>query len=140
MNPYLLLAIGAAWVASVAGAGWFAYGAGQDSEIATQAREHKVAQIATDAAAKAAADAISKIKIQHRTVQQEVQREISERVVYRECVHSPEQLQRLNAALTGRAEPSGDRKLPDPDAVDRPVIRRDDGQVGGSGGAVPRVP
>jgi len=42
MNPYALLAA----------AGWWAYGAGRDAELATQAREDRAVAVATDAAAK----------------------------------------------------------------------------------------
>lgn len=113
--------------------------AGKDeirAEVATQQ------QIADEAAAKVAhqaAEAISKIKVQNRTVYSEVQREITERPVYRDCQHSPEQLQRLNAALTGASapEPVGRGLVPRADAPLGPDLRRDDGQAGGSGRAVP---
>lgn len=106
------------------------------AEVATQQ------QIADEAAAKVAhqaAEAISKIKVQNRTVYSEVQREITELPVYRDCQHSPEQLQRLNAALTGASapEPVGRGLVPRADAPLGPDLRRDDGQAGGSGRAVP---
>lgn len=127
-----------AWCLSLAATYWWAYASGRDAEIAAHAREQDAAQRATEVAARAAADAISKIKIQHRTVQQEVQREISERVVYRECQHTAEQLQRINAALTGGGtEPAGRGLVPRADAALGPEFRRDDGQVDRGGGAVP---
>jgi uncharacterized protein HemX len=98
-----LIVIVLVWVASVLGVAWWSYGAGQDSEIATQAREDRAAVMATEHAASAAADAISRMHVVHQTITQEVRREIVERPVYRDCKHSPEQLRRLNAAIT--AEP-----------------------------------
>ena len=67
------------------------------------ARDHAVAYIAGDAAASAAAAQIARIKVQHMTIRQEVEREVRERVVYSDCSHSAEQLQRINAAITGSA-------------------------------------
>ena len=76
MNPYLLLGAGLLWVASIAAAGWWAYGAGQDSELATQAREDRTAAIATESAASAAAAAINRIEVKHVTVRQQLEREV----------------------------------------------------------------
>lgn len=141
MNLYALLLIGCTWAASVAGAGWWAYGAGQDAEIATQAREDKVAENAARIAADVSAAAIAKIKPQITTIKQETEREIRTNTIYADCRHSPEQLQRLNAALTGGgSEPAGGGQLPRADAAGGPELRRDDGQAGGGGGAVPGVP
>jgi hypothetical protein len=118
VNLYALLGGLLAWLASVVAAAWWGIGVGQDREIATQAREEHVAAVATQAAASAAAEAISRIKVQHRTITQEVQREVLERPVYRDCVHSTDQLQRINAALTGAApEPAGRGIVP---AADTP--------------------
>lgn len=106
---------------------------GQDVCQAAEARDTHVARVATDAAASAAAGAIAQIKVQHTTIRQAVEREIRENTVYRDCSHSPEQLQRINAAITaGNApepEPAGGGKLPRPDAIDRLFLRRDDGQA-----------
>ena len=65
-----------------------------------------------------------------RTIQNEVQREISERVVYRDCSHSPEQLQRINAAITGQSEPAGRGLVPRADAAGGLKFRGDDGMSG----------
>lgn len=141
MNPYAALALVVAWGASLAGTAWWTYGAGQDSEIATQAREAKAAENAARIAADVSAAAIAKIKPQITTIKQETEREIRTNTIYADCRHSPEQLQRLNAALTGRgSEPAGGGQLPRADAAGGPELRRDDDQAGGGGGAVPGVP
>jgi hypothetical protein len=85
---------------------------GSNAVEATAAREERVGQLAGAAAAASAAEAISKIKVRNTTIQNEVQREVSERVVYRDCVHSPDQLQRINAALTGAEPPADHGQLP----------------------------
>lgn len=106
MNPWFILAA----VLAVAGLAGGAYKLGrEDGEakvVAQEAREREIAAEAVDAANNAAAQAIAGIKLWNRTINQEVQREVSERVVYRDCVHSPDQLQRINAAITGASPPS----------------------------------
>lgn|SRR5574343_279214 len=128
---------------AVAGAGLYLEGkkAGKNeirAEVATQQ------QIADDAAAKVAAvaaEAISKIKVQNRTVYSEVQREITERPVYRDCQHSPDQLRRINSAITGEpAEPAGRGLMPSSDAAGGLKLRRDDAQADRVGGDLSGVP
>lgn len=134
MTPYLLLG------AAVAAAGAYYVGRmdGQALARAVEDRERAVAAVATEAAASAAAGAISKIRVRNTTVRQEVEREIRENVVYRDCVHGPGSLQHINAALTGeRAQPAGGGKLPPADAADRADIRRNDDQADRGGRPVP---
>ena len=54
-------------------------------------------------------------------IRQETEREIQTRTVYADCRHSPEQLQRLNAALAepGSASAPGGGQLPAADAAGR---------------------
>lgn len=115
MNPYALLAAGVLWVASVAAAGWWAYGAGQDAEIATQAREDKAAAVATQAAASAAAAAISKIEVRNVTVNKALEREVLTREVFRDCRSGAAAVQLLNATpgiAAGAASAPGGGELP----------------------------
>lgn len=140
MNPWVILGA----LLAAAGACWYSYGTGREHQRneceATAARERQVAQAAADAAASAAAGAISRIKVQHRTITQEVQREVLVQPQYRDpgCSHSPEQLQRLNAALTGaRPEPAGRGLVPRADALGRPELRGDDAEADRGGRAVP---
>jgi hypothetical protein len=98
MNPYAALALVLAWGASVAGAAHWAYGAGKDAELATQAREAHMAQVATDAAANAAAHAISKIDVKHVTIRSALEREIQTREVFRDCRSGPDAVRLLNSA------------------------------------------
>lgn len=106
---------------------------------AAEARDRQVAQIAGDAAASAAAREIRQIKIQHTTIRQEVEREVRSNVVYRDCSHGPEQLQRINAALTGAEPgPAPDRgQLPAADTTHGPELRRDDPQADRGGRPLP---
>ncbi len=107
LNPYVILAIVVGWGSSIVGAGYWAYGAGQDKCIAEQARDVAVAQIASEEAAKA----IAKIKIQHTTVRQATETIINEKPVYRDCRSDDELMRLYNSAIPSEqaANPS---KLP----------------------------
>ena len=114
----LVLAIGIA----AAGAGVYLEGkrAGRDACQATDAREREIGREAAAVAASVAASAIAGIKVQNRTIHTEVQREVQTNTVYRDCRHSPEQLQRINAALTDeQPEPAGRGLVPHADPPGR---------------------
>ena len=136
MNPWLLLGIAAAFVAS--------YLAGRHDgariEEAAVAREDRIAERAMLEAQKGAAAAIAAITVRHTTIQGKVEREIREKPVYMACSHGPDGLRLVNAALANGAEPAGNRQLPDPDPAGGPELRRDDGQAGPGSGAVLPVP
>lgn len=110
MTPQTITAALLLWIASVLGAGWWAYGLGVDHELATQSREDKAAAVATEAAASAAAHAISQIEVRNVTIKQAVETRIREVPAYRDCRHAPGVLDNINAALTG--QPAGDRVMP----------------------------
>ncbi len=97
MNPYALLAGLGIWAASVLGAGWWAYGAGKDSEIATQAREDRAAAVATEAATSAAATAISKIEVKNVQIRQPLETIIRTEKVFQDCRSGPNAVRLLNA-------------------------------------------
>jgi len=114
VNPYLLLIAGIAWVASIGAAGWIAYGAGKDHETAIQAREDRAVAIATDAAASAAAGAIARIEIKQVTIRQQLEREVREKTVFRDCRAGDDVVRMLNAAAgaASAASAAGDGQLP----------------------------
>jgi hypothetical protein len=119
MNLYTLFGGLVLWIISIAIAGYTGYDYAAAKGEAEAARDVKVAQIASDSAANAAALAISKIRVTNTTVNQEVQREVRTNTVYLDCKHSAEQLQRINEVLTGhRAEAAASGVLPAPDAPD----------------------
>lgn len=112
MNPYLLLGIVVAFVASTGGAFFYGQGVGKESLEAQQARENKIAQVAYESAQTAAAKAISEMEIKNVTITQPIRTEVRTRTVYSECKHTPDGLRALNNAITGRAEPVGSGQLP----------------------------
>ena len=110
MNPYFILAGVTAWAASVGGAFFYGHGVGKDSEIAAQSREDKVAFIATEAAASAAANAISKLEIKHVTIRQKADTVIREVPDYSRCVNDQRVLDSINQARG--FEPAGSGVVP----------------------------
>lgn len=143
MWPTIWASVALAGGLAIAGGGLYLEGkkSGRNEQIAKQATIDQVAEAFEQKTAAVVAKAISGIKVQNRTVYQEVQREVLERPVYRDCVHSPDQLQRINAALTGEpTEPAGRGLVPSADAAGGPQLRRDDAEADRGGGAVPGVP
>lgn len=102
------------------GAGtWLGIGLGEDKEFAKRAREDAIVQGVKDAANLGAAEAIAKNKPRNVTIRQEVEREIRTNHHYSDCRHSPDSVRSINEALTGKQEPTGDRKLPRAVATER---------------------
>ena len=93
--PWALLLAAAA----AGGAYWQGRQDGRAAGEAEAAREERLVQQAGAASARAAAEAIASIQVRQTTIRQEVEREIQVRTEYRDCRHSAEQLQRINAAL-----------------------------------------
>lgn len=115
MNPYAIAAGLVLWAASVLGAGWWAYGAGKDAELATQAREDRAAQVARDAATSAAAAAISRIEVKNVTVRQPLETIVRTEQVFRDCRSGPDAVRLLNATpgvAAPAASAAGDGQLP----------------------------
>ena len=125
MNPYLLLAAAVAFAVSCGGAYLQGRSDGRDKCIAESVRDDRVAQIAGAAAADAAASAISSIKVQSTTIRSEVQREVIEKPVYRDCVHGPDVMRNINAAIIGApaAGPAASSIVPTADTPQRAELR-----------------
>lgn len=119
MNPWVLLGCVLGAVALSGGAYWQGRQDGKSECLAETMRDEAVAQIASDAAASAAAAAISQITVTHRTIRQELQRDIVEKPVYRDpdCRTGADSLRRFNSAIPGAAQPGADPgQLPASDA------------------------
>jgi hypothetical protein len=99
MSPWALLLAAAA----VGAAYWQGRQDGRSAVEAEATRDERLIAQAGQASATAAAKAIARMQVRHTTIRQEVEREIEVRTVYRDCRHSPEQLQRINAALSPAA-------------------------------------
>lgn len=103
MNPYLIIAA----LVAVMGAGWGGFSLGVDHQKAADADRDKAVREAGDLAGKQAARAISQIRINNTTIQQEIQHETRTERVYLDCRHTPDGLLLVNAALTGAERPGG---------------------------------
>jgi hypothetical protein len=115
INPWVLLAIGLAWVASVTGAFFYGRDTGIDHAVAEQTEDTALIEQAADAAQRAAAEEIAKIKVINQVNRQVLEREIVEKPVYRECANTADGLRAINAALEDQPLAAGDRKLPEAD-------------------------
>lgn len=121
MIPVPLWALAAAVAALLAcsgGAYWFGRTDGQALERGAQDREQRIVIAAAEQTQRAVAAQIAGIEIKHVTIRQQLETEIREKPVYRECLHAPDVLRTINAALVGtEPNPVGDRQLPSPDAA-----------------------
>jgi hypothetical protein len=113
MNPYILIAIGIAWVASVGFAGYKGADYGETKAKAEQATLDDALKQTREAALEGAALAIAANRPINNTIVQKVQREIQTNTIYTECRHTANGLRGVNEALTGKSsQPAGDSKLP----------------------------
>lgn len=115
MNPYVLLAIVLAWAGSVGGAFFYGRSTGIDHAVADQKETADIVAEVADAAQRAAAEEIAKIKVVNQVNRQVLEREIVEKPVYRDCVNTADGLRAINASLEDRPLAAGDRKLPEAD-------------------------
>jgi len=97
-------------VAALIGAYFYGRYDGRQIEIAAQAKADKSVEESRKAMQQAAAEAIAQITVKHQTIRAEVQREVVEKPVYRDCRADDSILHSLNAAKG--IEPAGSGELP----------------------------
>lgn len=104
MNPLAiaLVAIGVFSGGVIVGIKWEAGEVAKREQGKAEARQEALA---------AAAKEIAKIDVKRVTIRQPLEREVHEKVVYRDCQHTPDGLLRLNQALGGSGA-AGSVKLP----------------------------
>jgi hypothetical protein len=103
VRPYVYLALVLAFAVVIGAAYLRGREHGRDSEQARQAREADIVATTRATALRTAADAIAQIQIKHSTIRQQMETQIVERPVYRDCAHTAGVLQLINAALAGSA-------------------------------------
>lgn len=121
MLPSRLYALVAVGILMLIGASWGGhklYRAGYDAAVLEQNTNEQLIQAASLASQTAAAKAISEIQVKHVTIRQNLEKELTRDVVYRDCVASPRVLELTNEAITGQSDPSSDRVVPTPEPVD----------------------
>ena len=93
------------------------YEAGFNAAVIERAKDAQLIEAASAAAQKAAAQAISEIQVKHVTIRQNLEKELTRDVVYRDCIAAPRVLELTNEAITGRADPTSDSVVPTPEPV-----------------------
>lgn len=94
--------------------------AGRNACEAAAAREQAVIDKAIEVATETSAAAIREIKIQHRTINQRVEREIQTNTVFRDCRLPDGMRDTINEAITGRRpDTAASGVLPSPDPTGR---------------------
>lgn len=117
-NPWLILAAVLALGASHTFAFVKGGAARENSILAEQKRQDElVAKVQ-----QTTAQAIAAIEVKHVTVRQQLETEIREKPVYRDCVADDRVLELVNQAITG-AEPAGGGVVPGTSADDRANVR-----------------
>ena len=102
MMERLLLA-GLLMACSHGGIAWWFFGAGQDAELAVQAREDKARQSTEGIVA----TAIAAIKVNHVTNHQLLEREVRTREVFRDCRSGPTAVELFNGSIAGKRAGNG---------------------------------
>lgn len=118
LNPWLILAA----VLALGASHTFAYVKGgtarENSILAEQKRQDEL----VEKVQQSTAQAIAAIEVKHVTVRQQLETEIREKPVYRDCVASDRVLELVNQAITGAESLSGG-ELPGTVPDDRSDVR-----------------
>lgn len=110
-SPWALITLGVALVGAVGGSYVKGRSDGRAIEYAERMELEEVARVSREASIQAAAEAIATIKIEHRTIRQEVQREILEKPVYRDCRSGPDGVSLYQRAAGYEAKPASRDEL-----------------------------
>lgn len=110
LPPQVKLAIGAASILSAAWGGWYLRDLQAEAVAASELRAEKHRERLADDVAKRTESALGTIRIENRTINNEVQREIRTRTVYRDCVLPADGVRLANEARSRAGQP--DRAVP----------------------------
>lgn len=105
-NPWLLVAAGIGLAGIASGAYVKGRSDGRAVEIAQRVTLEEVARTAREAAIAGAAEKIADIEVKHVTVRQQLETQIREKPVYRDCLTDQRVLDTVNEAITGYPAPS----------------------------------
>lgn len=109
-------ALAAVAVVALIVAGWTTRGwfedAKENARLEAEIQHRMLMTELANTVAKNTETAIGRIKIENRTIQTEVQREIVEKPVYRECRLTPDGVRGANQARRGSAAGKPDGKVP----------------------------
>lgn len=111
----VLAGLGIAIVAALGVGGRALYRAGYDAASLDHVKDVELIERTARAAELAASKAISNIQVKHVTIRQNLEKELTRDVVYRDCVASDRVLELTNEALTGRSNPSANSVVSAPE-------------------------
>lgn len=115
-NPWVILGL----VLALAGAAAGGAKLGIDHEIAKQAETADLIAQVKEQAQQGAAEAIAQNRPINQYNKQVLEREIRTNTVYAQCIHTPDGLQSVNAALENkRAESTGSGVVPNANTPER---------------------
>lgn len=103
LGPYQLLIAGALMIAALGTSYLRGRADGANAVEAHIAEQQTVVNETRAAAIAGAAEEIAKIQIRHNTIKQELEKQIVEKPVYRDCVVDERGMQLINSALTAGA-------------------------------------
>lgn len=126
---YAQLAILGVAVAVAFASGWKVNGWRHDADYLARMDGARIALEST-------ARELAKLEVTHTTIRQEVQNNVIEKPVYRDCRHDADTVRLLNYALTGR-QSADSGELPGTDGVVRRLLWGDHDEVGGGSKPVP---
>jgi hypothetical protein len=116
INPYALL--GAGILAVSLAVGGFTFGV--KYQRGQEARAEQLIARVRDEAQRGAAEAIAQIKINNTTIRQQLETQVRENTVYRDCKLDPDSFRLLNDALSGApGQPAGGGVVSGTDTTDR---------------------
>lgn len=103
IRPYIYLVLVLALLGVVGAAYLKGREHGRDEIQLQQFRDAELVATTRAAAARGAAEEIAKIQVNHQTIRREVEREIVQKPVYRDCGADERVMRLVNDALAGRA-------------------------------------
>ena len=116
ISPWLLLGAGVGAIAAAGSIFFYGVEVGEDKVLARQKSTQEIVDAAIDARDLQVGHLLAKIEVNNVQLTQPVVREVRTNTVYRECLHTPDGLRALNAAIVGAPpQPTGDRQLPPAD-------------------------
>ena len=105
-NPWLILGALLTVASAIGGAYVKGRSDGRAVEIAQRVTLEEVARVSREAAMEGAAHKIAEIEVKHVTVRQQLETQIREKPVYRDCFADQRVFDTVNEAITGNPAPS----------------------------------
>lgn len=102
-------------IAASSGAYIYGLGVGEAKVLSRQSSQDALIREVIDASSQAAASEIAKIKVRHVTIKQQLQKELQERTIYKDCRTGSDAVRLFNSTIpseTAASQPSSGSSLP----------------------------